>query len=421
MAITLDQFRTISNGSHNVGQIAISDDGSGLQKINNHIWQTGKNNYVLTGDQNRAVREALVLAFKGQVANRTMAVIEELLLGGGRARLSLSRDFVKQLINRATSPNARAGLDLGDMVNVGKSLLSRSIKVASGGGKPPSGLMTSGLDVAFKAYVSESMDQSVVNAQKGLAGVSEPLSRTDPMALMASVKQVVSSVAELVRKDSRISHLPKLADIEKNINIARFCETNGELVKTDAGVVKFKNLLEREIRSAFRNADIPRKVRNDLLSRVFTAPAVFSNVGDRLREDFDDIASGLIVQRDDRPLKSTLGGVYVNFLRAIENAVKSDESLTSPQKDAVLSKIYVNIGFSGARNTKETEMMVVADDGFNVENDEEEVTTASQRLEKFLLKELDSLFDISGNPFMADLGDIKQKCIDGLVELGLGI
>ena len=426
MSITLDQFRAISNGSHNVGQIALTDDGKDLQKVNNHVWQTGKNNYLLTGNQNRAVRAALVDAFRGHVSDRAMSVIEDLLLGGGRDRLSLSRDFVKLLISRATSPKVGGGLILADMVNVGKSLLNRSVKVAGGGEKPEGNLTTSGLKAAFTSYVSESMDQSVVAAQSGLAGISESISKSDPLRLMASVRQVVSSVAELAKKDPRIGHLPKLADLENGIDVSQFCKENGDLVKTDAGVVQFGNLLERKIRSAFQKADVPRNVRNDLLPRVFGGPAIFANFSVRLREDFDDIASGMIERRDDRPLKHHLQDVYVNFLRAVENAVKNSTSLNGVQKDAILSKVYIRIGDSYVRNSRLSEFAKVFDGGIDADDEGEIVTTFNQRSKDYFLKELDALFAMKGVAAgLADVSsgmdEVKSKCINAFVELGLGL
>ena len=55
MPLGLDDFRAISNGKYNAGQIDFETNRhgevTGLKKVNNHVWKTSKNNVELSPER----------------------------------------------------------------------------------------------------------------------------------------------------------------------------------------------------------------------------------------------------------------------------------------------------------------------------------------------------------------------------------
>ena len=65
--ISLAQFNRIASGDYNAGQIdfkTLKDGSTELVKINNHVWQTGKNNVMLSPERILEVKEAFLNALQ---------------------------------------------------------------------------------------------------------------------------------------------------------------------------------------------------------------------------------------------------------------------------------------------------------------------------------------------------------------------
>ena len=80
--ISLAQFNRIASGDYNAGQIDIKTGKNGpeLVKINNHVWQTGKNNVMLSPERILEVKEAFLNALeKARVPKAKMDAIRERL------------------------------------------------------------------------------------------------------------------------------------------------------------------------------------------------------------------------------------------------------------------------------------------------------------------------------------------------------
>ncbi len=86
--ISLAQFNRIASGDYNAGQIDIKTGKNGpeLVKINNHVWQTGKNNVMLSPERILEVKEVFLSAL--EKAHVPKAKMDEI-----RARLGLPAEM----------------------------------------------------------------------------------------------------------------------------------------------------------------------------------------------------------------------------------------------------------------------------------------------------------------------------------------
>ncbi|MBR4475926.1 MAG: hypothetical protein IKO87_00080, partial [Kiritimatiellae bacterium] len=118
--ISLAQFNRIASGDYNAGQIdfkTAKDGSTELVKINNHVWQTGKNNVMLSPERIIEVKEAFLNALeKAHVPKAKMDAIRarlglpvEMDVTSSRAQLSgvlrarytpLSRALVRELLDQ---------------------------------------------------------------------------------------------------------------------------------------------------------------------------------------------------------------------------------------------------------------------------------------------------------------------------------
>ncbi len=103
--ISLAQFNRIATGSYNAGQIDFKTNASGqaeLVKINNHVWQTSKNNVMLSPERVLEVKEAFLHALEAaKVPKENMDKIRE------RLGLPAEMDVANDRIGRAEVLKAR--------------------------------------------------------------------------------------------------------------------------------------------------------------------------------------------------------------------------------------------------------------------------------------------------------------------------
>lgn len=97
-SISLSQFRQISSGTHNVGDVYINDQNK-LEKVNNFVTFTARNTRVLHPEQNIAVRTALFKALSKdrRMTEQMLSEIKELLLGENAVRSLARREIVMYL------------------------------------------------------------------------------------------------------------------------------------------------------------------------------------------------------------------------------------------------------------------------------------------------------------------------------------
>lgn len=297
MNITLNDFVTISNGTHNVGQIKLTQDKSGLEKINNHVWKTRENNVQTSASENAAVRQALFDAFSQSDKKFSIGILQQIktiLLDQGNSSRSLSRDFVKKLID--TVGKAHDGDDIvGKMDVVSKSLCNRSVSVA--GAK---GLVTSSKAAAYTIYASEAMDVAVNTVLDGFKEIANAKSnRVDnPDADVRrgfeyAIDHVMTGFKDLIDTDQRLVN-DKRAERMKNAlsSLAKdfatiVTEDNVSIIGADREVVaRYNNSIRKY---GFDNSDfLGKKYAADLISsRLENAiRALYAEqLGDSIAED----------------------------------------------------------------------------------------------------------------------------------------
>ena len=269
MAITLDQFRTISNGTHNVGQIKLSGDNDGLQKINNHVWKTGQNNVQTSAADNKAVRQALYDAFctSHTLSEEMLNDIKTILLGGTNGSRSLSRDFVKQLIKTVDeTKNQNPGL-VGKMDIVSKSLSERSVRVATEE-KKDGGIVTSSKSAAYTIYSNEMIDANASEAQEALKSLSKSFEENDMRdKLRLGLAMLTFNLTEMVGIDNRTAGRLNKQDVRTRFNAIYALAENANDASNEA-----KELFFRAVKDGIKQAYIDlglQDVADDHLSRIF--------------------------------------------------------------------------------------------------------------------------------------------------------
>ena len=109
MAVSLSDFRAISSGTHNMGEVRIAQGGE-LEKINNHVsgWHKSENNVITTVSENRRVRQELykLIASDGRASQETLLGIKRTLLGDGLV-CSLKRDEIAAYLSAMDRDDAK--------------------------------------------------------------------------------------------------------------------------------------------------------------------------------------------------------------------------------------------------------------------------------------------------------------------------
>ena len=339
MAITLDQFRAIANGSHNVGQIMLSGDGNGLQKINNHVWKTGKNNVLTSAEDNRKVRQALYEAFKndGTISFERLTDVEDILLGGGNANRSLSRDFVKKLFD--VVGHAQRGDSIVDMMNrVGKSLSERKVSV------PAATLVTSSKTAAYTLYASEKIDAIAGKGQEGYGEFIQGFDRDarSPRACFTlGLGTMANCLAEMVKFDSRIAGRP-----DKDAFSTRLNQVVSNLINRAVAIVSnnppdgakdfFIQLAKRQFEQVYAEFGI-QDVAQDHLVRIFPSDDGVRPTSDcfnvnqaamlkdlftklALNRNFDGLETLPLGNDDDSVLIEDPAGLYSKIADVVNNS-----------------------------------------------------------------------------------------------------
>ena len=269
MAITLDQFRTISNGTHNVGQIMLSGDNDGLQKINNHVWKTGQNNVQTSAADNKAVRQALYDAFCNShtLSEEMLNDIKTILLGGTNGSRSLSRDFVKQLIKTVDETKNQNPDLVGKMNIVSTSLSERSVRVATEE-KKDGGIVTSSKSAAYTIYSNEMIDANASEAQEALKSLSKSFEENDMRdKLRLGLAMLTFNLTEMVGIDNRTAGRLNKQDVRTRFNAIYALAENANDASNEA-----KELFFRAVKDGIKQAYIDlglQDVAADHLSRIF--------------------------------------------------------------------------------------------------------------------------------------------------------
>lgn len=418
MAITLDQFRTISNGSYNVGQIKLNDDENGLERINNHVWKTSQNNVQTSAADNQKVRQALVEAFKAdaRVPEALKGQIEYILLGEGRATRSLGRDFVKKLITTATDANNAVGNIVSAMETVEKRLLDRSVTRMTKPNDVPRDLMTSTGDVSFEIYASEAMDRAAVKAHDGFVKISRSLGG-DVVNVAEGAMETFRGISEMLQRDRRLVDNPNVLPLCDDIReMSRtFFVDNRTVIQSLYGRDKAAVLFERKVRELYAKHKIPEDVCNDHFARVFARSSSITDGAEDLRMLFNDVSTGLIYGFEADADKVNLGRLYLKFVDAMIGTVQTDDSLDHNDKTIVLDRLNALKGTLLQPSARLTEFTGLGDKAFNESNGDHHGTLA-EMVEAHLLKDIrDAFMGVSDAEFRA------FQRMQALVQLGLGV
>lgn len=117
--ISLDQFNAVASGKYNIGEVRLTKDGTGVEKVNNHKNTTFfSNNVKMSAEEAFSVKEAFVRALSGSgVDSKAIARIKkDLGIENKAVALSkrdirpLTRQEVRSIIdNNAAAINAKRG------------------------------------------------------------------------------------------------------------------------------------------------------------------------------------------------------------------------------------------------------------------------------------------------------------------------
>ena len=299
MAITLDQFRAISNGTHNVGQIMLNNDSDGLQKINNHVWQTSKNNVQTEASDNRAVRQALYDAFSnsGNLSPAMLNDIKTILLGGTNGSRSLSRDFVKKLFD--TVDHAHEGDDIVNMMNVVSKSLSKRKFIVQRRPKDLAGLVTSSKAAAYKTYASEEMDRLADEGLEGLEMIKEYFTHGAErrQRCVDGLAYVISCLRKMIEEDLRIDGRDEIVANFGGI-IQRFTARADELIRNGQQdkVDSFIRSIKPELEQVYNELGLG-DFAADHLSRIFPPDEpVPENIGQNQNGEMEQINENQVNQ-----------------------------------------------------------------------------------------------------------------------------
>ena len=125
MPIGISDFRAIATGTHNMGDVRLSQDGNKLEKVNNFVHRTSKNVTVLSVKENLAVRQAFfkALTSDGRMTPELHEAFERELLGDNAAK-TLTRNEITAFLK---------ALDAGTAVGLSERVVSLHGRSVEGG------------------------------------------------------------------------------------------------------------------------------------------------------------------------------------------------------------------------------------------------------------------------------------------------
>lgn len=109
---TFRQLDDIAKGTYNVGEVVLGKGGV-LMKANNHVHRTKKNTVITSPQENARLRQQVFdcIADQYRLGGGEKEILKGILLDGGRASLSLSRDELGRLLKGVKDGQLGNGID----------------------------------------------------------------------------------------------------------------------------------------------------------------------------------------------------------------------------------------------------------------------------------------------------------------------
>lgn len=318
--ITLQTFNNFATGTHNMGQLRLGQGGATLEKVNNHVHFTSKNNVQLTADENRAVRQALVAALEGSVHGDYMDQLRELLLGGDEGNKCLNRDFVKAVLtgvrNRESVDSLRA---------TGRKLAERTFSLVDDAHNP----VTSRKDVAYEKSVAEEFDAHFTKARKGIARFGNLPADTvgRQVQILSAWTDACNAVCNAASDDSRLEGDRKdriIVGIRELITSGKEAFRGRALV--DVTTRSLTRTLRQELTNLFKKNFIDEGVAKDYIQRLFPDTEFMGYRGVGAEEALHAIRTGECEK--DKDQKWTVVGKRIEMLLDLREVVLADEKIT---------------------------------------------------------------------------------------------
>jgi len=293
MAISLEAFRKICNGTENVGEIRLNASATGLEKVNNHVYKTSKNNVRLTAEDNRQVRSALVSALARKITDpEVIKKLNDQLLGNGNDVYSLSRDYVRHLIAAATSESRDRLEKLELLPDINKDLRNRKINDINKLTPSNERLVKSRKAAAYVQTINEMSDESVSIAREAITSLSKQ-SKTSPVPfkylidpdwtlmnaegwIKQATKASVTIIAEamtLLKSDTRLKNTSR-EYLKKDMGELRKAVKQNSIVFKNIAAEKDRNAilcdnLKDLIRNSGKEAGVDKEIIDEHLRTIF--------------------------------------------------------------------------------------------------------------------------------------------------------
>ena len=319
--ITLQTFNNFATGTHNMGQLRLGQGGETLEKVNNHVHFTSKNNVRLTADENRAVRQAFVTALEGSVHGEYFDQLRELILGGNEASKCLNRDFVKAIL-----AGIRNNESIDTLMATGRKLNERTFSLVDDAHNP----VTSRKAVAYEKSVAEEFDACFTKAQEGIDGFRNlPLNIVDRQGrVMAAWATACKGVCNAVRDDIRLQGDRKQAVLQEITDLMMSGKGafrgNALAAVTTHGLNK---ILRQELMQIFKKNFVEEEVAKDYIQRLFPDTEFLGYQGVAAEEALQAIRGNERKGRED--LRMMVVGNRTTVLNKLSQAVLSDKKITN--------------------------------------------------------------------------------------------
>ena len=349
-SVSLKTFYDFSHGSHNMGQLRLTEGGQGLEKVNNYIFRTSKNNVQLSAAENFAVRQALVNALSATYASEYVAQLRQLLLGGANKVESLNRDFVKIIID-----GAEQGESVDSIAAKGKLLSERKITFDGDRAVYTAGV-TSTKEIAYEKSISEELDSDFAKMRNNLSKFNQlpPIGDERLRGIKKAWNGFYCSLSMAFSDDKRLDdatreRLGNQLDLSsiKSIIVRDLGESFDGLIPAD----ECKSRLRSSFLQFMEQSGLSQEIVRDYTFRVFPDSDQSENVRVETEKMSQDIDRGLQRSRDaietlDRlPVGDRHGRnmsakrAWTNFYTSIRNTLQGDLRIDATVRNRLVGQL----------------------------------------------------------------------------------
>ena len=339
--INLASFIEYSSGKHNVGQLKLSENGDRLEKVNNHVHFTDRNNVQLTAAENRAVREALVKAIANNVPADKIEAFREVLLGGSNATKSLSRDFTAAVIATVNMNGNPLSLRKAD-----ERLRARGEhknKFNANGERVFTAGVKSQTDEAYEIRVNEQLDKhcgKAADAYLALKKVGYVLSAEAYVNAITRGCDMLSGVRDAVSSDPRFSAAAR-GGLDIDLGVIR--DKLRRFTSKDIGAYPgfLADWLKKEVENIFARKRVDSAIASDYSARLFGEEVFHGLPGVGFQNSVIDFRRGKMLEKDDGQASptGTMMSVRARMLVDFQKIVSFDSRLAPADRIGIRDKV----------------------------------------------------------------------------------